>query len=169
MRMIETRLSTEQYLQCKILARGRAKKAKSKKFSHWTDAQTHFIGLVGEFAFASVTGLEVDTRWRWGGDGHVDFKVKRNTIQIKTRNTNTWANPDLLVKPDTAKCQTYVLCEWKSAFPQIVILVGWCTKRELMRETRDLGYGDMYFVPRRNLRDIDVLVQSIRETMGTRR
>jgi len=167
--MIETRLTTAQYQQCQILARDRAKKAKSKKFSAWTDAETHFIGLVGEFAFASVTGLKVDTRWRWGGDGHVDFKVKRNTIQVKTRNTNTWGDPDLLVRPSVAKCKTYVLCEWKSSMPQIVVLVGWCTHGELIKERRDLGYGEMYYMPRRKLSDIDVLVQSIRETMGTRR
>ena len=40
---------------------------------------------------------------------------------------------------------------------------------EKVKETQDFGYGDAYIMKRKELRDIDLLVQRIRQFMGTRR
>ena len=166
---IEVYLNDVQFQQCQLVAKSRAQKPKSRKFSGMTEMQTHMVGLVGEFAFGSVAGLQVDTSTGYFGDGGVDFKVGPATIQIKTRRITGRFKPDLLVKQGQRKCEYYVLCEWDNAVPRIVNIVGWCYHSELIRQEKDLGYGDMYFMPRKELRDTDELVRRLRQYLGTNR
>lgn len=166
---IETFLTDPQYQQCQIIAKARARKPRSKRFSKLTDAQAHMVGLVGEFAFASVAGLKVDTSTGYFGDGGVDFKVGPATIQIKTRRLTGRYKPDLLVKQGQPKCEYYVLCEWDAAIPKIVNIVGWCYHSELIRKEKDLGYGDTFYVNREDLRDSDELIRRLRQYLGTQR
>ena len=169
--MIETRLTNEQVHECKLVAKSRAKKPNSKKkISAYSEGEAHFIGLMGEKAFANVTGLKFNPSFKHGGDGGVDFVVNGARIQIKTRNASrSKYEVDLMAGVNEPECYFYVLCEWFEDIPQIVNLVGWCYRKELVKETQDFGYGDAYIMKRKELRDIDLLVQRIRQFMGTRR
>lgn len=163
---VETRIADAEYLQIKLVAKKRKERAGGHTFNT-NDA--HLIGLLGEAAFASVTGLKVNFNLSWGDSG-IDFRVGDSTIQVKTREVKNLYPPDLIVDREDFKCDYYVLCQWERHFPQIVNMVGWCTKATLVsRSTEDFGYGPKYVVRRSELADADVFIQRIREKLGTRR
>ena len=55
---------------------------------------THYMGLVGEYAFSRLTGLPIDTSERPFGDNGVDFTLKTKhgsfTVDVKTSSRGEW-------------------------------------------------------------------------------
>jgi len=126
-----------------------------KRFSstrHWTkDESTHFIGLLGEMAFAKYTGLDLDdNNYRYKGDGGIDFSSKV-TCQIKTTNYN---NPALLCFYDHLNdfSADYAVLAYRES-NNVIWLCGWVSRETFETESyiRNFGYGD-----RLVMRDIDL-------------
>ncbi len=86
------------------------------------------IGVAGELAFAERYGLEVDKEARPEGDGHVDFWLKINgmnvSIDVKTARKPNW----LLCKEWEIKkaSDIFVLAHYKS--DDDVDIIGWDTR-----------------------------------------
>ena len=148
-------LPSEWVQTCRKIARERAQKPNSKIFTRQSsDYDIHFIGLLGEFAFAFYTGVEPDTSLINGGDRGWDFEIKGKKIQVKTRDRARYSRPDLLVRPGHATADLYVLATATTFYPSKVELVGYARHEQLVQQTVDVGYGARYFVARRDLRAI---------------
>lgn len=112
-------------------------------------------GFAGEFGFATwardVTGLPVvvDTSFRHGGDGGVDFYICGTAIQVKAA---TSPYTELLVRSQDAASpmwEVIVRAQWPARFPAAardvlfpvedtanrsqVALCGWAWERDFMR------------------------------------
>lgn len=90
------------------------------KVEGWTHEplKRHFIGLLGEFAFAKHYGLTVDTETYLRSDDGSDFLValdgEQTTVDIKT---TPHEDGRLLVKQDKVDSDLYVLAVFEDAVP----------------------------------------------------
>ena len=89
------------------------------------------IGVAGETTFARRYGLEVDERILPDGDGHIDFIVKINNLDISIDVKTAQRAYNLLIKEwEIKECaDILVLAEYDDG---VVKLLGWETK-EVMR------------------------------------
>lgn len=145
-----------------MLAEQRAAKNGSKKFSTHSETSSHYIGLLGEFAFWKMFNVEPDLETFAGGDAGHDFESNDtdNTLEVKTR-WRVGMPLDLLVRPDRALATFYVLAEIEERSPEIVRLVGWCNKEMLMKRKEKFATGERYIVSRGSLlpiMDIEKLI-----------
>jgi len=110
---------------------------------HWTGKEsTHFVGLLGEMAFAKYTGLDLDdTNYRYKGDGGIDF-AKDVTCQVKTTN---YKNPSILCFYDHLNDFTadYAVLTYRES-NNVIWLCGWISRHdfEMAAHIRNFGYGD---------------------------
>jgi hypothetical protein len=90
------------------------------KVEGWTHEplKRHFIGLLGEFAFAKHYGLTVDTETYLRSDDGDDFLValddERTAVDVKT---TPHEDGRLLVKQDSVDSDLYVLAVLEDAVP----------------------------------------------------
>jgi len=162
--MLKITLTPTELKLAKQISKGRGRKKGSKRFSKHSEADTHLIGMMGEFAFGKATGLQVQTDVSLGGDDGVDFLVNERSFQVKTRDNGQYSKPDLLCRPKEALANYYILAEWTSAFPTIVNLVGWCDHEQLTKaHKRNFGHGIRHIAPRNGLIDIDLLIDWVKE------
>ena len=115
----------------------------------------HYLSALAEVAWRNFTGWPVDDTRRPDGDGGVDFEFEGHKIQIKARNVERRARPDMLCRLDYAKADWYILAEVHPRKPGLVKLAGYCTHSELVSSPKkDLGYGQRYIVVRDKLHPI---------------
>lgn len=107
------------------------------------------IGAAGELAFAKQYGLDVDEEARPGGDGHIDFKVGKVTIDVKTARKAY----NLLVKEWEIDKAADVLVLGQYINDEHVEFLGWIHRENLrMRDKKDFGKGIVsYYVAAGNL------------------
>jgi hypothetical protein len=125
-----------------------------KASSRYMNADSHYIGLKGEAAFAKEFELQVDLTMRNTGDGGIDFTLGGRTIDVKT---STYG--DKLRIPVTTEywCDIYVLAKYDSyhdeAYP-----VGWADKDAVRAAAiHNFGYGDNHVIDVGYLRPLEEL------------
>jgi len=158
---IEYPVMEDDIVLAKKIASRRGKKKYSKKYSSHSQAGTHKIGLLGEIAFWRVAGLKLDLKTQARGDGGVDFRIGNCPIQLKTRDTNRYTRPDMLIEDDQEKQSIYVLAELDSTDISTVTLVGWATRSHIGSASDNI-YGKRFVVSRRDLLPMGELIDVIR-------
>lgn len=161
--MIEIELTDLEILFAKYVAKIRNDKdpRTSRKHSDHTDYDIHVWGLLGEFAFAKVTGLLPDLTRRLDGDDGFDFTVEGYTIDVKTRLRNI--TPDLLVYTHKAKADLYVLMYYRPEYPTVVQMLGYATHNRLIQSPVKFRSGTTYVVPHQELGSAQEFVSRIKE------
>ena len=111
----------------------------------------HFIGALGELAYAIHTGKEVDTTTIGRGDTGTDFD---NGVDVKS-SASKYKPPLLLFVNQFARktCETYVLA-WVN-LPQVE-LIGSIKRDKIMdvQVIKNYGYGDSYYIDNKFLTKI---------------
>ncbi len=114
----------------------------------------HFIGVLGEMAFATYYDLQVDTETFSRTDGGADFCVRfterdtpDETVEVDVK-CSPAENPDLIVETESVDADYYVQCHLPNGPPEnnkqtTVEMMGGATKEMLLnREPRkSLNYG----------------------------
>ncbi|MFC7323585.1 hypothetical protein ACFQMF_03200 [Halorubrum rutilum] len=114
----------------------------------------HFIGALGEMAFAIYYDLQVDTETFSRTDGGSDFRVRfaerdasDETVEVDVK-CSPAENPDLIVETDSVDADYYVQCRLPHGPPEndertTVEMLGGATKEMLLNREprRSLKYG----------------------------
>lgn len=125
----------------------------------YTGIEIHQWGALAELVWSRLTGWPMDKEKRSGGDGGIDFTSGETTYQVKTRNTARYNKPDLLCRTEQAKADRFILSEIDANNLTFVRFVGWCTRKELMEEKKDIpGKGERYIRNRDKLRRIPMKI-----------
>lgn len=107
--------------------------------------QQHYVGALGEIAFARTFGLTVEMVQKPNGDDGVDFWLNGKSIDVKSTKVKF---PKLISNNDeTLRSQIYVLAHINE--PK-VSLMGWITKSEFIRLHRviiGLAHHPWYVTP----------------------
>lgn len=163
--MREHLISPQEYLDCYVIGMGRYEYARKsgaaelRREQRRSQFHMNFLGVVGEFAFQELSGLQMDRVPRirnW------DFMTKSGrTIDVKI---STRPNPDLLVGfwKKRHRCDRYFLMfcrplkltdegepvKYIQEEGLLVTCVGWITGARVFREENvtDLGHGATYLV-----------------------
>lgn len=126
-------------------------KTKYKSDKSWSKYSTHFIGLLGEFIFAKLTGTKLDSSLRAQGDSGYDFVIDGKTYSIKT--TRYWKDPFLKEYERPKKwCDIYVLIGVDMDKKRGKIF-GWCEKSDMKNaKFVDFGYGKQRAISHKDLK-----------------
>jgi len=106
--------------------------------------RAHFIGLLGEVAYAKATGGEIDRNIYSGGDSHLG-DVGR--VEVKTA---TWMGPDVHLKITERELQKenqpekYVLARIDEKNFHCVELIGEIGRDDFMEKSISKKYGRSY-------------------------
>lgn len=124
-----------------------------------TDEQSHFNGLMGEFAAAWYLGGEVDKTPRLKGDkGNPDFWV--NGISFEIKYTNLLGGDFIVPHRDPFKFVADIGIVCHPGFNnRRVILSSWVTRDEFLNNyhIRDYGKGDRAAIKQVKMRNIETL------------
>lgn len=119
-----------------------------------------YLGLLGEFTFAALAGLDVDERLLPDGDAGFDFETFVGRIDVKTTTVIPGYAPTLFVRYEPLKADIYVLCGYAEA-TDTCWCVGWTTA-DVVEDSplREYGYGvPCYTIESAGLRPIDDLLR----------
>ncbi len=116
----------------------------------------HFVGALGEVAYAKVTGEKVDTKTLGKGDNGFDFK---NGIDIKSSDLKK--KPSLIISKqafDSKICKTYLLAWVKIPY---VELLGTIKRDEVLNNLdkmflKETPYGETYIVNNSKLKKYEI-------------
>ena len=86
------------------------------------------IGVAGEIAFAERYGLEIDDSIRPEGDGHIDFKVKINNVEVTIDIKTAQKAYNLLIKEWEINDCADILVLAKYTSDKKIDFLGWETK-----------------------------------------
>jgi len=116
----------------------------------------HFIGALGEVAFATYYDLQVDTETYSRTDGGIDFCVRfaeadtsDGTVAVDVK-CSPAENPELVVETESVDADYYVQCHLPNGVPEddtstTVEMLGGATKEMLLnREPRKSLHYDHY-------------------------
>lgn len=94
-----------------------------------SNAEAHEIGVIGELAFADLYDTQLDDQIYERGDEGYDFDVNNCKIDIKTTQTESVAQPDLILPPpEKWSAHVYVLAHWQE---DVVRFVGLAYRYQL--------------------------------------
>lgn len=138
----------------------RAKGIVNKYHGRYSQAQTEGIGLMGEVAFAKLTGLPLDLALRDGGDQGIDFHSSAGTIDVKTTTTG-FLIFDVL---SDVRADILVAASVRRARPH-VHFKGYVRAEEFIRHhvTRDFGYGPRYVMAHTDLAPMHELMGLLKQ------
>lgn len=125
--------------ELKAVAEERNAQKSGFRSSRYWNAESHFLGLLGEQVYALEHGLAVDKALRLNGDGGTDF----GSVDVKT--TKYWQYP-ILKHPVQAQMRAdrYALVGI-DIDRQRGMLIGEVTADRLRRgKIEDFGYGPQY-------------------------
>jgi len=118
------------------------------------------MGMLGEMAFALITGHAVDLEQRIEGDEGYDFIVPlKFTIDVKTT-AKTEKSHNLMVQEGKVKADIYVLAMVENDMPDFV---GWAWGKQVKAApTRDFRAGyQSHYIPIDNLSPMDELYKRL--------
>lgn len=150
------KLTDKQIQWCKNLGfkRSASKDHRPSQLKHKYNSQyNHFIGLLGELAYAIYSKQKVDTSIMTVGDNGIDFE---DGTDVKTSTSKN--RPDLLLfKKNFHKKnpKSYLLAWIKPDLKnhKEVELIGRINRDEILKVKRDVdfGYGDTYLIDKKYL------------------
>lgn len=156
-----------------------------KKSGEWTDIELHQLGILGEYAAASVLNVDIDWSIQEFGDGGHDLDLDGYTVCVKFSHR---INGHLIVEgraSDTPEelhdCRsdimilTHYLCEPRDnkckcrctllnpTKPSIILVAGWTSREHFMRDMikTDWGMGTRYYVPQSKLYHMSTLFRQL--------
>lgn len=108
----------------------------------------HYVGLLGEYAYAQYTGQKVDDVTIGKGDKGIDFA---DGVDVKTSTSKYRPNLLIFVKQFQRKVADRYVLAWLD-LPRVE-LIGSITRKKFIevKEIKNLGYGDSYQVNRKHL------------------
>jgi hypothetical protein len=114
------------------------------------------VGLAGEYAFHDIFSVMADWSVRPEGDGGIDFKIGKISIDVKTARKPG----NLIVEIGTVPADILILAGWNDP---VVSLLGWEYGEVVLKSPeRDFGYGIInHYIPARNLRPMGDLLNGI--------
>ena len=118
---------------------------RSNKCSKLTEWESHYVGIMGEYAVAKQLGLRIDESVSMRGDGKiVDLLDGSLQIQVKTRLPQ---NPPLYLFYESKNIADRTICAVVRT-PATVELMGWITREDFLAkcQEKDFGYGTRYAV-----------------------
>lgn len=141
--------------------------------------KTERTGLLGEAAFAKISGLEMDTSYREKGDDY-DFICSAGTIDVKNASKLSSYKQMLAYassatgKPIELKADYFVASflayEDIALKKATVVIVGWCTKADFMKgglHRAKKGSHMNYQIHYRDLKPIAELLELINPELET--
>ena len=113
---------------------------KGKRLYKEDISKEHFIGLLGEFAFAERYGLEVDVKIRPKGDNYRDFIVRLNDQKTITLDVKTSQKAQFIfVKEwEIKKCSDILILAKIFYETKEVQFIGWTTKKIMTQQPKKL-------------------------------
>lgn len=127
---------------------------RSNKRSAMTEYESHYIGMLGEFAVSKYLGLRIDETVGKGGDGKiVDLIQDGMEIQVKTRLPN---KPPLYLFYESLDVAERTVCALAKS-PATIQLVGWIDRDDFLAQYKevDFGYGTRFAVTSDRLRSME--------------
>ena len=130
-----------------------------------TPAQSHFNGLLGEFAAAYYIGGEVDKTYNPKGDkGRPDFYVNGLGIEVKYTNLfrGDFIVPNRVIDPLNFRADIGIVCH-PGYNTRRVILAAWVTREIFLSDyhIRNYGDGDRTAITQSNMRFMSELMDFI--------
>ena len=114
------------------------------------DLEIHYMSALAEVAWAKYTGWAIDSAIKYG-DGGVDFEANGRTYQVKARDIERYAKPDLLCRLGHAQADRFILAEVNLNDPYNITFVGWCSRDELMETTINIRGKGLRYIRKRSL------------------
>jgi hypothetical protein len=119
---------------------------------------SHLKGVTGEVAFCLAFGLDLEATIRvdlWSGDLGIDARINDVTIDVKCQGNVRSLVSDLPTGKQPPRAEVFVLTHYQGNHPRDrAVLVGWCTREELLAAPEDdLGWGPRLVLPAHLLRD----------------
>lgn len=120
-------------------ARGNPKESWSTTMRWAKGGDYHFLGLLGEMAYAKHYSVPLDTEVLDLGDGGIDLCILGQTVDVKTS-----TNPDPILKLNSIKdFKAEMMALALKVSDNTVDLCGFCDLRSMIRHgyKRDFGHG----------------------------
>jgi hypothetical protein len=110
-----------------------------KRIINRDNIETHFIGLLGEFALARLIHGNVDTNAYLSGDIEKDFCIYGVTVEVKTLQGYLAFKDQNDFRADVAALVIYNKNDYSSVWVQ-----GWISRKDFMEQcfVDNFGYGE---------------------------
>lgn len=124
----------------------------------------HMLGLMGEAAVAKYLDTDIETAIFRGGDYGYDLEIHNTRISVKSTTFFNENRMNLIVKTDEHEahdCDLYVLCSIHDPCRAYIRgCISW-KKFDQIKDVRNFGAGDRYFVDLNDLSNMEVFHQHI--------
>lgn len=123
---------------------------RSNKCSGLTEYESHYVGMLGEYAVAKYLGLRIDETVSRHGDGKiVDLLHGNMEVQVKSRLPQ---KPPLYLFYESRDVAERTVCALVKT-PATIDIVGWIGREEFLNQCveKNFGYGTRYAVTDKQL------------------